>query len=49
MLSSFENLCKKVSDFLCCSDDELLEDAFGLTRFNWFRASSHCTDIEVCE
>jgi hypothetical protein len=39
---------KKASDFLC-SSDELLEDAFGLTLFDWFRASPCSSDSAVCE
>ena len=39
---------KKASDFLCCSD-ELLEDAFGLTLFDWLRASPRFSDSAVSE
>jgi hypothetical protein len=38
---------KKASDVLCCSD-ELLEDTFGLTLFDWFRASPRSSDSAVC-
>jgi hypothetical protein len=39
---------KKASDFLC-SSDELLEDAFGLALFDWFRAFPRSSDSTVCE
>lgn len=42
------NFVKKASDFLCCID-ELLEDAFGLTPFDWFRVSPRSSDSAVCE